>query len=172
MRFTTSKVSHGILGTVPFLLALLGAVLANLSFGFSFDINAAPPFTLIVIFFWVARRPVLLPSIAVLFIGLWHDALTGAPLGLSSLLLLMARAMITEQNVIVFSQSFLLGWIGFAPICVVLTFLEWGVISWVQGDMMTLQPFLVQILLGVLAYPPIVALCGWLDYVLFGIRKG
>jgi len=164
--------SHGIKSILPFILALLAAVLTTLSYGVSMGADATPSITLIVVFFWVSRRPALLPPLAILAIGLWHDALIGAPIGLTPMLLLAVRAAIVEQNIIIFSQSFLLGWIGFAALCSLITLLEWLVVSWVQGAFMAGSPFVVQAVLGIVVYPLVAGLCGWLDYVVFGIRKG
>lgn len=172
MRYTSGKVPHGILGIAPFLLAILGAVVANLPLGIDGGANAGLPLSLIIVFFWLARRPVLLPSLALLFIGLMHDALSGAPLGLTSLAFLAVRASILEQNVFAFSQSFLLGWIGFAAMCAGVLLLEWLVMSWYFGGLLYAPPFFIELLIGILAYPPVAAFCGWLDIKMFGIRKG
>ena len=64
MRSTSSKVPHGILGIVPFLLAIFGAVVASLPLGIDGGANAGLPLSLIIVFFWLARRPGLLPSLA------------------------------------------------------------------------------------------------------------
>lgn len=167
-----ARTSHGLWSVLPFLLALLAAVLTSLPYGLTEVADGTPSLMLIVVFYWVSRRPALLPPIVILFIGLWHDALIGAPIGLSSLLLLAVRAAIVEQNVIVFSQSFILGWIGFAALCSLVTLVEWLLVSWLQGGFLTLSPFVIQILLSIILYPLIAGICGWLDYLVFGIRKG
>jgi cell shape-determining protein MreD len=172
MRSTSSKVPHGILGIVPFLLAIFGAVVASLPLGIDGGANAGLPLSLIIVFFWLARRPGLLPSLALLFIGLMHDALSGAPFGLTALAFLAVRAFILEQNVFAFSQSFLLGWIGFAAMCAGVLLFEWLVMSWYLGKFLFAPPFFIELLIGILAYPPIAAICGWLDFKVFGIRKG
>jgi len=157
---------------LPLLMASMAPVLTNLSYGFSLGGDTAPSLTLIIVFFWVSRRPTLLPPILVLLIGLWHDILIGAPVGLTSLLLLGVRAAIVEQNFIVFSQSFLLGWIGFAALCAGVTLAEWVLVSWLQSELLSLSPFVVQALLSIILYPVVAGICGWLDYIVFGIRKG
>jgi rod shape-determining protein MreD len=164
--------SHGIKSLLPFLMAMLAAVLTTLSYGVSLGADATPSITLIVVFFWISRRPALLPPLVILVIGLWHDALVGAPIGLTPLLLLAVRAAIVEQNIIIFSQSFILGWIGYAALCSLITLVEWIVVSWMHGALLAGSPFVVQAVLGIVVYPLIAGLCGWLDYVIFGIRKG
>jgi rod shape-determining protein MreD len=172
MSTPRTRTSHGVLSVLPLLMTGLAAVLENLSYGLSLGGDAAPSLTLIVVFFWVSRRPTLLPPILILLIGLWHDILIGAPIGLTSLLLLIVRAAIVEQNIIVFSQSFILGWIGFAALCTGVTLLEWMLVSWLQNEFLALSPFVVQVMLSIILYPVIAGICGWLDYVVFGIRKG
>ncbi len=172
MSTPRTRASHGIMSVMPLLMALTASVVTNLSYGLSLGGDVAPSLTLIVVFFWVSRRPTLLPPVLVLLIGLWHDILVGAPIGLSSLLLLGVRAAIVEQNLIVFSQSFLLGWIGFAAVCTGVTLSEWILVSWMNGEFLAPSPFVVQALLSIILYPVVVGICGWLDYVIFGIRKG
>ena len=148
-----SRSSYGIRAVLPFVISLIAAVVSNISVGLETLPNAAPFLTLIVVFFWSSRRPELLPPIIVFIIGLWHDSVVGAPIGLTSLLLLAARAAVTEQNIFVFSQSFLLGWIGFSVICFGVIVLKWMLASWTAGLLLTIGPFFVQLLLSIVAYP-------------------
>jgi len=154
---------YGIAAVVPFLIAMLAAALTNLPYGLTSDMAAGPQLTLIVAFFWIARRPELLPPFVLFFIGIWHDALSGAPMGLTPLLLLVVRAAIVEQNVIVFSQSFVLGWIGFAAVVTLATGLEWAVVSWMQGSVYLGWPSILQVLLSMAFYVPVALVCSLLD---------
>jgi rod shape-determining protein MreD len=163
--------SYGFGAAVPFLIAMLAAALTTLPYGLTFGLPAGPQLTLIVVFFWIARRPELLPPIALFFIGIWHDALSGAPMGLTPLLLLVVRAAIVEQNVIVFSQSFVLGWIGFAAISTLATGLEWAVVSWMQGSVYAGWPSILQVLLSIAFYVPVALVCSLLDRWTIGGRR-
>jgi rod shape-determining protein MreD len=164
--------SYGVRAILPFAFSILAAVVSNISLGLQDLPNAAPFLTLIVVFFWISRRPKLLPPIVLFVVGLWHDAVTGAPMGLTSLLLLAARAAVVEQNIFVFSQSFLLGWIGFSVLCLAVVLLKLLLASWMYGGILSIEPFFVQLLLSIIAYPVVGALCGWIDQIVYLNRRG
>ena len=166
-----TRIVYGPRAALPTLAAMLVAILANLPYGIDIGTTVPPLLTLIVVFFWLSRRPNLLPPVVVFFIGLWHDLLVGAPVGLTSMLLLVVRAAVTEQNIIVFAQSFILGWVGFAALCLLVSLVEWLVVSWLASTLFSVGPFMQQVLLSILVYPPLAAICGWLDLRVLGIRK-
>ena len=172
MSTPTKRSSMGIYAVVPFLMALLTSVLSNLSFGLSNLPDAAPFLTLIVVFFWTARRPEALPPLVVFLIGIWHDSLAGTPIGMSSFILLGARIAVTEQNIFIFAQSFILGWLGFSVVCAIAVAAKWMIASWMLGEMLALGPFGIQWLLSMVFYPIVGAICGWLDQWIFFGRRG
>src|SRR5271157_4607496 len=57
-----------------------------------------PAFTLMAVYHWTIYRPDLLPPLALFLIGVAQDLLAGAPLGMTALLLLLARAMVRRHR--------------------------------------------------------------------------
>ncbi len=72
-----------VLGTLPYQIPLLGPVF--------------PAMTLVVVYFWSIYRPELLPAAAVFLVGFFQDVLSGAPLGLSSFVLLLVHWVSLES---------------------------------------------------------------------------
>ena len=58
----------------------------------------APAFTLMAVYHWTIYRPDLLPPIGLFAIGLAQDLLTGAPIGVGALMLLLARGAVLRYR--------------------------------------------------------------------------
>lgn len=76
----------------------------------------APDFVLMAVFYWTVHRPDLLRSWGAFVVGLLDDVLTGTPLGVSSLILLLVHWTIIAQHRLFRGFSFALLWLGFAVI--------------------------------------------------------
>jgi rod shape-determining protein MreD len=74
----------------------------------------APAFTLMAVYHWTIYRPDLLPPFGVFLIGLAEDLLSGAPIGVSALLLLLARHIVLKSRRQFVNCSFAFIWAGFA----------------------------------------------------------
>lgn len=72
-----------------------------------------PAFTLMAVYHWTIYRPDLLPGFALFAIGLAEDLLTGGPIGVTSLLLLLARAAVMHNRRYFVNRSFPFVWTGF-----------------------------------------------------------
>lgn len=133
------------------LFALAGIVPAGVP-GFS---TVTPLLSVAVIFFWVVARPNLLPPAAVFCIGLLQDVLSGGPIGLWALTLLMVQYLSLSQRRFLAGQSFVLGWIGFASIVTGAACLAWLAACIYYDVLLSPMPVLVQAALTVLVYPAI-----------------
>lgn len=74
----------------------------------------APDFVLMAVFYWTVHRPDLLRAWSAFVVGLLDDILTGTPLGVSSLILLLVHWTIITQHRMFRSLSFALLWLSFA----------------------------------------------------------
>ncbi len=72
-----------------------------------------PAFTLMAVFQWTVYRPDLLPPAALFLIGIGEDLITGAPLGTTALLLLLARTLVLGVRRFFGRRPFLFVWAGF-----------------------------------------------------------
>lgn len=130
---------------------LLGAVPLGLP-GFA---TVGPLFSLCALFFWTVVRPTLLPPVAVFFIGLFEDALSGGPLGLWAVIFLLVQFMTISQRRILVGIRFLLSWASFVPVCYIAGVAAWGGASLYYGHILSVKPIMVQSTLTLLAYPAV-----------------
>jgi rod shape-determining protein MreD len=73
----------------------------------------APAFTLMAVYHWTIYRPKLLPPLSLFLIGLTQDLLTGAPPGVSALVMLLARAIVLRLRRHFVDRPFPFVWTGF-----------------------------------------------------------
>ncbi len=76
-----------------------------------------PVFTLMAVFHWTIYRPDLLPALALFLIGIGEDLISGAPLGTTALLLLLARSLVLSARKFFANRPFFFVWAGFIVLC-------------------------------------------------------
>ena len=57
-----------------------------------------PAFTVMAVFYWSIYRPDRLPYAATFAIGIFQDLVTGAPLGMTALVLLLVHGVVAAQR--------------------------------------------------------------------------
>jgi len=72
-----------------------------------------PAFTLMAAYHWTIYRPDLLPSLALFIIGTIQDLLSGGLTGVTALLLLLARAIVSGNRQHFVNRPFPFVWAGF-----------------------------------------------------------
>jgi len=112
-----------------------------------------PFFPLMAIYYWTVHRPDLLPFVAVFAAGLLLDMLTGAPLGIASLVLLLAYGLVLSQREHLLMRRFTVVWLGFLVIAAAAAVLQWIVVSLFYGMLLDVRAFLFQGVLTVAVYP-------------------
>jgi rod shape-determining protein MreD len=105
------------------------------------------------VFFWTLYRPRLMAPPAVFCLGLVQDLLSGAPLGVNTLLVLLLHAAVLTQRRVLARQSFLIVWVGFALLAAALLALGWVLRSLLAFALLPLMPPLVELGLIVALYP-------------------
>jgi rod shape-determining protein MreD len=78
-----------------------------------------PAFLLMAAYHWTIYRPDLLPPFALFVVGTAEDLLTGGPIGVSALLLLLVRVGVLQYRRYFVNRGFAFVWAGF-------TLLTWG----------------------------------------------
>jgi len=139
---------------VPFLTAMLFAFVSVVPLNLPGFAVVMPAFTLMAVFHWTVYRPDLLPLSAVFVVGLLLDLLNGTPyVGLSALVLLLARATVMGQRKLFINRAFPIVWLGFLVLAVGAFVLFWALVSVMHGAMLDLRPFIFQAVLTVAFYP-------------------
>tara|TARA_R110002110_G_scaffold85816_1_gene223352 strand:- start:95690 stop:96214 length:525 start_codon:yes stop_codon:yes gene_type:complete len=138
---------------VPGFTILLLILLAQLPMPLPFFSNVAPALPLMAIYYWVVFRPDLMPRILVFALGLFHDALIGAPFGLTALIYLLAHAFVLNQRRFLVAKPFWIFWAGFAIVTPVAAFLTWLLASILRGAILPTDVVLMGMVLTVITFP-------------------
>lgn len=138
---------------VPTLTVLLCVIVSVVPAHLPAFVVTTPYFTLMAVYFWTLYRPDLLPFPVVFAAGLLLDMLEGAPLGISSLVLLLAYAMVLSQREQLAMRRFTVVWVGFLAVAAGAAGVQWGVVSLFYGMVLDVRAFLFQGVLTVAVYP-------------------
>jgi rod shape-determining protein MreD len=137
----------------PVLLTLITVILARLPMHVPYLGPVMPWLTLVAVFYWAAHRPDLMPGPAVFAVGLFHDLLSGAPLGVGIIVLLLVHAAIAGQRRFFVSRSFSVLWAVFAIVALVAMALHWGLTMVATGALLSPEPVVFQVLTTIAVYP-------------------
>jgi rod shape-determining protein MreD len=74
---------------------------------------AGPVWAMMSVYYWALYRPDLMPALAVFLVGLMLDALSGTPLGVNALVLLIVHRLVVTQRRFFYDKPFVIVWFGF-----------------------------------------------------------
>jgi rod shape-determining protein MreD len=120
------RVDSGIARLLPVTTTLLAAVVAVLPVRIPGYAALTPAFTLMAAYHWTIYRPDLLPPLALFAVGGIEDLLTGAPIGVTPLLLLLARALVLGHRRYFVNRLFPFVWAGFTILTVIGLLASWA----------------------------------------------
>ena len=112
-----------------------------------------PAFTLMAVFYWSIYRPDRLPYVATFCLGIVQDLLSGMPLGMTPLVLLIVQGILISQRRFLLGKSFLVVWWGFMIVAPTAAILSWTVGTMFFGALLAPVPIVVQVVMTVLLYP-------------------
>lgn len=107
------RVNNGAARLLPILTMLVAALATILPVRIPGYAALTPAFTLMAVYHWTIYRPDLLPALALFAVGLTEDLLTGAPVGVGALVLLLARAAVLQYRRYFVNRAFPFVWSGF-----------------------------------------------------------
>jgi rod shape-determining protein MreD len=117
-----------------------------------------PSFALIATFYWSIYRPDLMPGWAVFLLGVVQDLLTGGPVGVTSVMLLIVCVAVGLQRRTLATGSFVLVWAIFLPVAAMALAFAWLLHGLALGVLLDVRPVAFQYLTTIGAYP----CCAWL----------
>lgn len=151
---------------VPFVTGLAAAVLSVLPLHVPGLAIATPAFALMTVYHWTIYRPEWLPPSAVFALGLLLDLLDGTPyLGISALMLLLARSFVLSERGLVATRGFTMVWGGFLIVAGLVNGLEWLLTSLLSGMPLGPRPFIYQAVVTVAVFPVV-------SYLLAQLQRG
>lgn len=134
---------------VTVLLVLLGMVPLHLpSYG-----TITPAFGLMAVYYWAVHRPDLLRPVVAFAVGLLHDLLSGAPLGLNALIYVLTHGTVLMQRRFFLDGAFVHLWLGFVLIALGAALVQWLANSLLHGALLAPAPALFQALQSIALFP-------------------
>lgn len=149
----TQRLDLWIRQSAPMVLTAILAVLSVITIGIPGYAAVVPGYTAMATFYWAVFRPDLQPSSALFLIGILQDILTGTPLGLTAVSLLLLHALALSQRRALVTKPFLLTWLGFVVIQLPISIFAWLMMSVLQFRLIGPEPVLFQYLVTVLGFP-------------------
>lgn len=115
----------------------------------------APLLPLMAIYHWAIFRPRLLPASVVFLIGLLHDVLSGAPVGVNALVFVAVYGAVLSQKKFFTGKSFAILWLGFALIAAGAMALSWIAVSLLNVTLVEPRTAVFQYLLTLGLFPTV-----------------
>jgi rod shape-determining protein MreD len=139
---------------VPILSTLLFVVISVVPLQLPVFAAAMPSFALMAVAHWTIYRPELLPQWSVFVLGLLLDLLQGTPfLGISALVLLLARTAVMMARRHFVERDFTVMWLGFLALATGAFAFDWAFIGLSNGHLIPARPFLFEAALTVACFP-------------------
>jgi rod shape-determining protein MreD len=155
---------------IPFVLGVIGILIANFPVSLM-NGNVPPPlFVLMPIYFWALVRPDLMRPSAVFALGVLQDLLSGggSPMGIWTLSFVATYAVIDRNRDIFAGLGGIYAILGFATVAFIscgVSFLTVAVLAW---RMPSIVPLATELAMTVLFYIPVVLLFGVIHRRLVG----
>ena len=146
-------VNGGVARMLPLATTLLAAVIAILPVEVPGYAALTPAFTLMAVYHWTIYRPDLLPPAGLFAVGLGQDLLGGAPIGVSALVLLLARAVVLRHRRHFINRTFAFVWTGFALLGMAAALGTWGLHCLMQLNLFDLRAPVFRTVLTVAIFP-------------------
>lgn len=137
----------------PFTITLLLALMPMLPLHMPEATDLVPAFTLMSVFYWSVYRPDLMPASAVFAIGMIQDFASGAPLGITSLILLGTHGIVLGQRRLFVGKPFAMAWWGFMLTAAAATLVSWLLASLLAGEPLALAQPMMQFVASLTVFP-------------------
>lgn len=147
------RLDHGARMALPFITALLGVLLGAVAWPVPYLGAVAPPFALMMVYYWAIHRPDLFRPWMAFLIGFLNDILHSLPLGLSALLFVAAHQLVFRQRRFFSGHSFFMLWSGFALMVFLVTLTSWILQNLIDWTFLPVLPPLMQCILAMALFP-------------------
>lgn len=112
-----------------------------------------PSFILMTVYYWSIYRPTLVPPVLCFFLGLTMDILSGAPLGLNALTLVVVQWVVSDQRRFLMGQLYITLWGVFGFIAALSFLLQWGLYGLTSQVWPSLMPLGIVLAANMLIFP-------------------
>ncbi|HTH15952.1 MAG TPA: rod shape-determining protein MreD [Magnetospirillum sp.] len=142
-------VRHLVPISVTIFLLLLTAIPTHMP-GFA---GIAPVLPMIGVYYWAIYRPDLLPAWAAFLVGFLYDIISGTPLGVNALVLLLVQGTAASQRKFFLGKSFMVAWWAFGLLAAGAIGLSWILVVILTGTVLDALPVIFEYLLTMGLFP-------------------
>ncbi len=160
MKVQETKTERGIRAVLPFLSTLALILLMQPQYKIAYFNNMVPFLSLAAVYYWCIFKPRLMPVSVVFLLGLIQDILSGGPLGMMALLLILVRVFVLSQGRRLLEREFLFNWLVFFVLALVFGFVTWAVASLYLREAQNYWTILGQSMLTIAIFPAVVWILG------------
>lgn len=160
MKIQEGKSERGLRIILPFLSSFILILFTLPQYQLAFLDNLIPFLSLAAVYYWCIFKPRLMPVSVVFFLGLLQDILSGGPLGMMALLLVLVRVFVLKQGRRLLEREFLFNWLVFFVLALVFGFITWAVASLYLKETQNYWNAFGQSMLTIALFPAIVWLLG------------
>ena len=147
------RVNSGLARMLPIATTVLAALITILPVRVPGYAALTPAFALMAVYHWTIYRPDLLPAIGLFAIGLAQDLLAGAPVGVSALVLLLARAAVLRYRHYFINRTFPFVWAGFTLLGTAAMIAAWTVHCLIDQSVLNLRIVVFRTVLTIAIFP-------------------
>src|SRR5947209_16987840 len=165
------RVNSGAVRLVPILTTLVAATITILPLRIPGYAALTPAFALMAAYHWTIYRPDLLPPLALFAVGLTEDLLTGAPVGASALMLLLARAGVLRFRRYFVNRAFPFVWSGFTLLAGVAMLGVWALHCAIELSILDLRNTIFRTVVTIAMFPVASFLLGRAQRGLMGAAR-
>ncbi|WP_374634507.1 rod shape-determining protein MreD [Ferrovibrio sp.] len=140
-------------GLLPVLSCLVLAIIGTAPLELPHFGPVGPVLALMAVFYWSIFRADLMTMLGAFSIGLVVDLLSGGPIGLHAVLLLLTHALAVSQRRVFLGSSFLVNWWGYGMVALGAAFVSWSVACLLNWYLHDPRPLLAQLGLSLGLYP-------------------
>lgn len=144
----------------PYLAVIVLIVAVRLPFRTD-DLGPFMPFISIAfVYYWTVHSREGVSALALLGLGFLEDAISGAPLGLTSILLIVMYWVLANQQKFFVNRDFAAAWIGFSIVSLLSLAVLWLLWSFYEGRALPPIPLVISMVTTVAIYPVLGLLFG------------
>ncbi len=165
------KTEKGFRAALPFISTFVLILLMQVQYRVAFLDNLFPFLSLLAVYYWCIYKPQLMPVSMVFILGLLQDLLSGGPLGMMALALILVRTLVMGQGRQLPERGFLFNWLVFFIFALLFGLTTWTIASIYLKETQNLWNVLGQSMLTIAIFPVIFWLLSRLNHRLLAENR-
>jgi len=153
---------------IPLSSGILGALISSLPISLTAGAMPPPLLSFMAVYFWCLVRPDLMPPAAALLIGIVQDFVSGSPIGLWATAYVAIYAVLAEQRDSFAGLAGIGAILGFALAVLLASAAVYGIGAVYYWRVLPLMPHLLQVVVSVLCYIPLLPMLNGLQHKVVG----